>query len=560
MGIPFDSQFSQTALVSLTAQLEQDYPDPQPGMHHLFFDSGRVVLTLLCGPALAVLREFDAAIDAWFLDGFAPDKNPEMWTRDIFQEVARCSKPGSRLATYTVAGPVRDNLQAAGFQIEKRAGTRRKREVLAGRYLEDQPSIPADPWYAPAPVVAGPRPRVAIVGSGLAGANLAYAFKRRGCPTTVIERNNYIAGESSSVLGAVFMPRLNAGKAPDGAFYAMAWRHAVSLVSTLSNNELMTNQPCGVLHLAKSDDDKKRFESIQVQRQVPSSMMELVGSREASRITQMSIDHGRLYFPPGDWLEPPKLCAQLLVGCTVRTQAVVGACVRQDDAWVLLDTAGIPIATADVVVLANGLAASQISQASWLPLITRRGQITRVAATPESNKLKCVITGDGYVLPAVNGCHAIGATFDHVQETDRHKPHPEPTQDGDEYNLSLLDDLLPGLMDCPTPQTGQSWVGLRCTTADHMPLAEPLPDHARYMSDFKDIRHGRRPETYPQASYHAGLFVLTGLGARGLVAAPLAAELVASQACGDPSPVPHSVTAAPHPGRFTVRDLKRLKT
>ena len=546
-------------LEPLAGQLLEAYPDPQPGMHRLIFDQDRVVLTLLCGPALPVLRDLDAQVDAWFLDGFAPDRNPEMWTRNVFQEIARCSKPTAKLATFTVAGRVRTALQDVGFHVEKRSGAGRKREVLAGRYQSDQSKQLTDPWYAPAPIGTGSRPRVAIIGSGLAGANLAYAFRRRSCPTTVIERTACVASESSSVPGAVFMPRLTAGKGPDGAFYAMAWRYAVSLIADLLDDTTESFKPCGVLHLAKTKDDLKRCQTIAAQQQLPASMMTYVDDAEASRLAQIPLDHGGLYFPHGCWLEPQRLCEQLLKGCTVQTQKTVGACVQRDNEWTLFDTDDIEIGAADVVVLANGLAATQVPQASWLPLIARRGQISRFAATSESTALQCVIAGDGYVLPAIDGVHTIGATFDHIREEDRLDPHPEPTQDGDAYNMSLLEDMLPGLCDQPEILSEQSWTGLRCTTADHLPLTGPLPDHERYTEDFADMRHGRRPEIYPQATYHTGLFVLTGLGARGLVAAPLAAELVASQACGEPLPVPHSVATALHPGRFTVRDLKRLK-
>ena len=565
-GFPLDRDVLRACLKPwselnpLADMLSNAYPDPQTGMHRLFFDHDRVVLTLLCGPVLPVLRNLDATVNAWFLDGFAPDRNPEMWAKDIFCELARCSHTEVRLATYTVAAHVRDGLEAAGFAVEKRSGTGRKREVLVARLKEKRRSLPVDPWFAPAPVVAGPQPRVAIVGSGLAGAHLAFAFHRRGCPTTVVERHSRIAREASSVPGAVFMPRLNAGEGADSAFFADAWRHAQDLLTSVTRTcDSPPFHQCGVLQIAKDTQNLTRLETIATRRLIPEPMMKIVESNEASRITGIEGTLCGAYFPHGGWVEAQNLCRLLLEGCHVLVDKTVEACVRQNDAWTLLDTDGKCIAAADVVVLANGLAAATIPQVAWLPLIARRGQITRVMRTERSTALGCVVAGEGYVLPAEDGCHWIGATFDHVREEERHVSMPEPTKEADAYNVKLLDDLLPGVFAQASPDLSNAWTGVRCTTRDHLPLAGPVPDYEKYLSGFAEVRHGRRPEAYPQVCYHPGLFVLTGLGARGLVTAPLAAELVASQACGDPLPVLHVITAALHPGRFTIRDLQRLQ-
>lgn len=118
----------------LAAELRRSWPPLAPGFHRLHLDGGQVTLTLLFGDALDCLLRIEAGVDAFYLDGFAPERNPEMWSRSLFQAVARLAQPGATLATWTVASAVRQALAVVGFAAEKRPGFGRKREMLAGRY------------------------------------------------------------------------------------------------------------------------------------------------------------------------------------------------------------------------------------------------------------------------------------------------------------------------------------------------------------------------------------------------------------------------------------------
>ncbi len=218
---------------------------------------------------------------------------------------------------------------------------------------------------------------------------------------------------------------------------------------------------------------------------------------------------------------------------------------------------GTKIGEADIVVLANGLSVRQVEQTERFPVIARLGQISKVQETQASAKLSCVLAHDGFVLPAQDGLHTAGATFDHVPEQEWDCPHPAPSAKADAHNLLLVRKLATDVFASNQTDEDKSWTGLRCTTPDQLPLAGPVPVHDAYLSDYGDLRHGHRYKAYPAATYHPGLFVLSGLGARGLVAAPLAAELIASQALGEPLPVPQSLAEALHPGRFAIRSLKR---
>jgi tRNA U34 5-methylaminomethyl-2-thiouridine-forming methyltransferase MnmC len=91
-----------------------------------------VLLTVICGEAFANLSVRSETFDAWYLDGFAPSRNPAMWSADILKAVHDHTAPGGTFATYAAAGFVRRNLVAAGFQVERRPGFAGKREMLCG--------------------------------------------------------------------------------------------------------------------------------------------------------------------------------------------------------------------------------------------------------------------------------------------------------------------------------------------------------------------------------------------------------------------------------------------
>src|SRR5258706_10766322 len=120
-------------LGALGAALCRAWPPRIAGFHRLHFEGGRIALTLVLGDAGECLPQLEARADALFLDGFAPARNPAMWSPQVVRELARLAAPGATLATWTVAGGVRSALAGAGFRVEEGAGFPRKRAVNAGQ-------------------------------------------------------------------------------------------------------------------------------------------------------------------------------------------------------------------------------------------------------------------------------------------------------------------------------------------------------------------------------------------------------------------------------------------
>lgn len=107
------------------------YPLCIPGFHRIQL-SPSITLTIIFDDVNAALARIEHTIDCWFLDGFKPSSNPDMWSDKVFAEMGRLSKPGTTLATFTSAGFVRKGLEAAGFSVEKIQGFGTKREMTVG--------------------------------------------------------------------------------------------------------------------------------------------------------------------------------------------------------------------------------------------------------------------------------------------------------------------------------------------------------------------------------------------------------------------------------------------
>ena len=344
-------------------------------------------------------------------------------------------------------------------------------------------------------------------------------------------------------------PRLTAAPAFDGRFYAAAWRYALADLETPSQD--FEHARVGSLQMAVGED-AGRFADMVSTAALPNSFLTHVDAEEASDIAGLSLSHGGLFFPQGGWLQPRGLCAalsrhsEMLLGVEVASLAHAGG------RWRIFDAQSRVVAEADAVVLANALGMMRLPEAAALPLAGRRGQVTLAPTTAGASALRTVLLYGGFLTPAYHGLHAIGATFDHVG-TDR--MDMDVRAEDHVRNLESLARVVPGLF-APSPDLG-GFAGVRCTSPDHRPMVGPLPERGVYMEDFANLRHGHPWARYPNARYQHGLYVMTSLGARGVVAAPLAAELLACQITGEPWPLERDLVTALHPARFLVRELKR---
>ncbi len=536
----------------LVRELVQLYPFPHRGYHRLYFDDG-VTLTIVMDDVLRALEGLDAGVDVWFLDGFAPRCNADMWDQDVCVEMSRLSRRGASLATFTVAGSVRRHLQRAGFVVEQSAGFGRKRSMLRGRFSGRPLLTRGAPWYRqPQPQTPG---SALIVGGGIAGCSVAAALRRRNWKCTIVERGSALAQGASGNETGIIMPRLTADLSPDGRFYAESFRATVqhlthpSLAAAPVEHDL-----CGVIQLGAEDIDSRRHTALVEAGALPNEMLKALMASEASDIAGVSVDANSLYFPQGGWLDPAALCGSLAAECDVLLELPVQTLSHEDGRWYARDENDRAIADADIVVVANGADAYRFLELALLPLEAFRGQITYLPETKESAKLKSVVAFGSYITPSHQSRHILGATY---KPLSRDAPAESllPRIADDRYNVKALRNHLPFFADPLDSESYPNRVSVRCTTPDRNPVVGAMPDVQFFNAAYAGIRHGQI-KLYPEAHYVPGLYVHLGLGSRGYTTALLSAELIASQIAGDPLPVERALADLVHPGRFIMRALR----
>ncbi|HEU4707947.1 MAG TPA: bifunctional tRNA (5-methylaminomethyl-2-thiouridine)(34)-methyltransferase MnmD/FAD-dependent 5-carboxymethylaminomethyl-2-thiouridine(34) oxidoreductase MnmC [Methylophilaceae bacterium] len=519
----------------LSDQLLEQYRFVTPGWHRLVFDHGNVTLTLLIGDARDTLPQLRAQVDAWFLDGFAPAKNPEMWQQSLFDSMARLSHRKTTFATFTSAGDVRRGLQAAGFEAVKVKGYGSKREMLAGRYAGN-----GEPHCEP-------DQRAIVIGGGIAGTSSAQALASKGWQVTLVERHNTLAQEASGNPVAVLYPRLTGQDIALGRLALQGFLHTSRLLQRLDLAPADYG-PCGLLQLAFDGREAARCEAVAT-RALPQELVRAVDTDEASRIAGFRVAHGGLFMPNAGWVNPVAFCHALADHPNIRrVRATATRLQRTGELWQVLEEETL-LGEARTVILAGANETNAFPEAAHLPLEPVRGQITSLAATAESRKLEVVVCTDGYVSPAVNGRHCAGATFS-SNDTDT-----SLRESDDQANLAMLRRLSPELHASLQTQSREGRAALRAVTPDYLPMAGPLLDHVALSA--RPPRYSVDPMTLPWLD---GLYVNAGHGSKGFINAPLCAEMLASALNGEPAPVDAKLLAALDPNRFLLRKygLKRL--
>jgi tRNA 5-methylaminomethyl-2-thiouridine biosynthesis bifunctional protein len=492
----------------LSAQLRANWPVLTPGFHRIALDGGRVQLTLMLGDAADCLTQLEAGVDAFYLDGFAPDRNADLWQAGLFRDLARLARPGATAATYTVAAAVRDGLAAAGFACEKRAGYGRKRHCLRARFAGTAGRDGA-----------GPLQHVAVIGAGVAGAATAHALAQRGIAVTVLERATAIGQNASGNPVAVFRPLVAREDNPAARLTRAAFLHDLRAWSALG--ERLQWARCGVLHLAKDDDAAARQQQALAATLPPAGLARWVELDEARALANWPVVAPGVFYPAAGWVVPASLARAWLDHPLVRlrTAATVARLQAASSGWQLLDAAGAVLAEADAVVLANARDAATLAPDQPWPLHTVRGQITQLppGCLPEIGR---VIAREGYVAPGT-ARPLVGATYEHDDDT-------APRTASDLANLARLDAILPGAGGRFAADQVSGRASLRATLPDRLPIVGAV-------------------EGVP------GLYVAAGYASRGVVWAGLLGEALADAMVAQPLPLEADLLRAISPARFRRR-------
>jgi tRNA 5-methylaminomethyl-2-thiouridine biosynthesis bifunctional protein len=520
----------------LARELIDAWPALTPNLHRLDFESGRVRLQLAFGEAAVVARELVADVDAFFLDGFAPARNADMWSPPLFAALARLAARDATAATWSAARAVRDGLTKAGFEVRAAPGPGPKRDITLARYAPR--FVPVRPPGRALP--AAPSARALVVGAGLAGASTARALARLGVACTVLDRHDQPASQASGNPAGLFHGTVGRDDGPH-----MRWHRAASFVAARWVREARAaGVACAADGLLRVNAGL-RIEDMQAllhAQRLPTAYVTALDAGPASALAGVPLRQPAWHFTEGGWADPAASVRWALAtaGVTWRGNSPVHALRRAGDGWQALDAQGGVLAEAPVVVLANAEDALRLAglPAAWVR--RNRGQLSwldREALALAAPQLP--IASGRYLLPLPDGRLLFGAT-QHADDDD-----PQLRDADHRANLEGAEALLGGRQLARDGAALHGRVGWRVGTVDRLPLIGAAPDLAAPLPARRDAPRlvARQP----------GLYLHCALGSRGLTTAALGAELVAAQIVGTPWPLEADLVDALDPARFALR-------
>lgn len=502
-------------------------------------------------------------VDQWSLDGFAPSKNPEMWTPELFQFMARHSRADSRVATFTAASGVRRGLQEVGFEVSKIPGFGRKREMIQAVFpakgLQSQTKSTAKldlrPYLNFGPAGDGIKNKeVTIIGAGVAGATLAFQLAKRGWSIRVIDQSDSIASGASGNPSGMIMPSLSEIPTEQAQLALAGVDQFFSQWQELQKLGIdVAGKKTGVLQVLGSALDSDRANGFLDWTKSRSDDYQFLSPAEASRICGIEIFERCLWLKKAAWINPQQWTQGLFTAAqehcrrngqdfSIELKYPVQFIKQEQGIWKI--SSKTTKWQSSHVALACSLGSKELIPGNWSLLKGIRGQISQV----QLDELQVPVNAREYLVPSgTDGQAILGATFD--RNSDESQWSPEAHQ---RLHQNIKQWMNTG---SPTVQGGR--VAWRCVGADPLPWIGPLPKYYQYLETYSDLQQGRHYQDYPWAPVYSNLWISSVYGSRGLTYSAIGAQILANLMESRPAPVCQSVLEAVFPARQISRQLKR---
>lgn len=493
---------------ALARSLGAAWPALLPGLHRLEFEGGSLTLTLAFGGIQRLARQVQARVDAFFLDGFAPQRNPEMWSPGVFGQLRRLACAGATAATWCSAGQVRRDLQDAGFLVSKAPGFAHKRDMTVARLRPELGAADALPVST----------RVAIVGGGLAAAGIAQALALRGREVRVYDPAFRLGLGSSHTghLAAALVPALTADDDTRSRLSRAGLARAQARWLPLGG--AARPEQCGALVCAVTPDEARVQQGALERLHFPADWVCWLDASQASARAGLTVRYGGLWFSQALRVRPDALLGAVfaLPGIGVESQTIERLAREADGSWRLYGASGAVCGEADQLVLANAYDAAGLLASLGAPhdcprldgMARLAGQISYFSVYKESDETPhCILSGKGYGLPARDRIGVTGSTY--LADS----AACAVTRTGHEAIAAQLSTWLsPGADSWLASEAQGGWAGWRAASRDHLPFIGAVADVP-------------------------GVWLACGYGSRGLTWSALAGEVFGAVLDGEPVPL-----------------------
>ena len=506
-----------TELKPLAEKLIQQYPLPIAGCHRLSFPEERFSIDLWLGDAQDIFPTIPKTqtVNAWFLDGFAPSCNPDMWQANVLDHMVRLSDFGTTFASFSVAGIIKRGLKQHGIQISRPRGFGHKREMLKAIWLdtsqtETQSQDSETTIAAPPKSETSKQRKIAIIGAGIAGLSSAWAFAQRGHQVTIYEQNEPLSGASGNPL-ALLNPKLCPIEQAHEHLMTLSWQHALNFYPQF-----------------------KAFRSIQVQQIALKNADELSGLVEQYPENVLTANTTLECFPETEFpsltlhqagaVSPHQLRDEILQHANIRIEKVKISRLESTDSQVTLWQGQQLIATADHVIVCCAKQSAELIE-NYPVLKPIRGQVSWVENSQRPLALDQAYSYGGYCMQLDTAQLILGASFY------PNRDDAEVLTEDHVHNYELIHNVFPKYAQgLPSVDTWQGRASVRAQSLDYLPLVGKIQNFGQ-------------------------IYTFAGLGSKGFLFAPLCSEILAALILGELCPVPQSLLDKLNPQRFE----KKLK-
>ena len=540
----------------LAQHLQQYWLNPIQGCYRFHFDE--TSLDLWFGDVAENLPQLgdymNSKIDAWFLDGFAPSKNPDMWNEQLYQQMFRFTKPQGTFATFTAASAVRKGLENAGFNIKKRKGFGKKRECLSGQKTQEKPTALSAPWFHSQPANLN-KQDIAIIGGGIASLCTAISLVKRGAKITIYCEAEQTALNASGNKQGAFYPQLSDDNERNIRFYIHAFAYGHQFLQWAIQQQIeFEHEFCGVALCAYNEKTESKLNKI-AELNLPSDLYQSLNQTELSEKVGLPLPFGGAFIPQGAWLAPRQLVQHTFAflekqNVQIKTLQKVTALSQTENGW-QITTAENKTFCHEVVVLANGHKLTEFEQTQKLPLYPVRGQVSQIPTSANLLKLKTVLCYDGYLTPVdqAKTSHCIGAS--HVRDNATREFSLTEQQE----NQQKIQQNIPEEWTKEVDTSGNlARIGVRCSVRDLTPMIGAVPHFSAQQTQYQNLFNlRRRKQPIEQAENYPNLYLIGALGSRGLTSAPFLGETLASLIYGEPLPMSEDLIHNLMPNRSWVR-------